>query len=94
MTRPKRPCKVSYTPKIQSFLPEQVAQCDLQSIELSCAEVEALRLKNLKNLNQTAGAAQMGISQSTFQRLLSSAYKKITEAVIMGKAIRLSRKQD
>jgi predicted DNA-binding protein (UPF0251 family) len=31
----------------------------------------------------------MRTSQSTFQRILASAYKKITEALITGKAIRI-----
>jgi len=61
----------------------------LKVIELTTEEVEALRLKNIKDLNQTECAKLMKTSQSTFQRILSSAYNKISEALIKGKAIKI-----
>jgi predicted DNA-binding protein (UPF0251 family) len=61
----------------------------LDSIELTAEELEALRLKNLKDLDQTECAELMKTSQSTFQRILSSAYKKITTALVSGKAIKI-----
>jgi len=61
----------------------------LEVIELTTEEVEALRLKNIKDLEQEEAAKKMNTSQSTFQRILSSAYKKITEAIIEGKAIKI-----
>ena len=59
----------------------------LETIELTKEEVEALRLKNIKNLDQEKAAKEMRTSQSTFQRILVSAYKKMSEAIIKGKAI-------
>jgi len=61
----------------------------LKVVELTTEEVEALRLKNVKDLKQIECAKRMKTSQSTFQRILSSAYKKITEALIKGKAIKI-----
>ena len=61
----------------------------LEVIELTTEEVEALRLRNMKDLEQEEAAKKMNTSQSTFQRILSSAYKKITEALIEGKAIKI-----
>ncbi|OIO49719.1 MAG: hypothetical protein AUJ39_00490 [Parcubacteria group bacterium CG1_02_42_13] len=61
----------------------------LEVIELTTEEAEALRLRNIKDLEQTEAAKKMNTSQSTFQRILSSAYKKITEALIEGKAIKI-----
>lgn len=61
----------------------------LEVIELTTEEVEALRLRNIKDLEQETAAKKMNTSQSTFQRILSSAYKKITEAIIEGKAIKI-----
>ena len=58
-------------------------------IELTTEEAEALRLRNIKDLDQEEAAKKMNTSQSTFQRILSSAYKKITEALIEGKAIKI-----
>ena len=61
----------------------------LEVMELTVEEIEALRLKNSKELDQTECAKKMKTSQSTFQRILSSAYKKITKALIEGKAIKI-----
>ena len=63
----------------------------LEVVELTTEEVEALRLKNKKDLDQVEAAKLMKTSQSTFQRILSSAYKKITKALIEGKAIKIIR---
>lgn len=59
-------------------------------VKLTLEEVEALRLKNIDNLEQIECAKKMKTSQSTFQRILSSAYKKISDALINGKAIEIS----
>jgi predicted DNA-binding protein (UPF0251 family) len=64
----------------------------LEVIELTTEEAEALRLRNIKDLEQEEAAKKMNTSQSTFQRILSSAYKKITEALIEGKAIKIIKK--
>jgi len=61
----------------------------LEIIELTSEEMEALRLKNVKGLDQEQAAKEMNTSQSTFQRILSSAYKKISNALINGKAIKI-----
>jgi len=66
----------------------------LQIINLTTEEVEALRLKNIKNLSQAEAAKMMKTSRSTFQRILSSAYKKISRALIEGKAIRIINNQN
>jgi len=58
-------------------------------VELTTEEMEALRLKNVKGLDQEQAAKEMNTSQSTFQRILSSAYKKISDALINGKAIKI-----
>ena len=62
---------------------------ELEIVELTTEEVEALRLRNISELEQEAAAKKMNTSQSTYQRILSSAYKKITEALIEGKAIKI-----
>lgn len=61
----------------------------LEVIEITAEEAEALRLKNIEDLEQTEAAKKMNTSQSTFQRILSSAYKKISKALIEGKAIKI-----
>jgi len=61
----------------------------LEIIELTTEEAEALRLRNIEDLEQEEAAKKMNTSQSTFQRILSSAYKKITKALTEGKAIKI-----
>lgn len=63
----------------------------LEVIELNHEEIEALRLKNIEKLDQNECAEKMNTSQSTFQRILSSAYKKISRALIQGKAISIKK---
>lgn len=62
----------------------------MEFIEIAPEEIESLRLKNIKELDQTAAAKKMGVSQSTFQRILASAYKKVSEALIEGKELRIT----
>lgn len=58
-------------------------------MEITPEEIESLRLKNIKDLDQTQAAKKMGVSQSTFQRILTSAYKKVSEALIEGKELKI-----
>lgn len=63
---------------------------DLEIVDLTHEEAESLRLKNIEDLDQNECAKKMKTSQSTFQRILSSAYKKMTDAIINGKAISIT----
>ncbi len=63
----------------------------LKEILLRAEEVEALRLKNVKGLDQVECAKRMDTSQSTFQRILKSAHEKVSRAIIEGKAIKITR---
>jgi len=89
MPRPRLCRRIQFNPNITYFKPQGVPMRFLEVIELSAEELEALRLKNIKGLEQTEAAERMNTSQSTFQRILCSGYKKITEALIEGKAIKI-----
>ncbi len=87
---PGRPClcrHIGFHPKAKCFKPQGIPMRDLDMIELTAEEVEALRLKNIEGLEQVECAERMKTSQSTFQRILASAYKKVSRAIIEGKAI-------
>ncbi len=90
MPRPKLCRKIEFNPNITYFKPQGVPMRFLEVIKLTLEEVEALRLKNIKDMEQTECAEKMNTSQSTFQRILSSAYKKISMALINGKAIEIT----
>ena len=92
MPRPRLCRRVRFRARSRYFKPQGVPMRHLQTIDLSPEEVEALRLKNVKELDQSKAAKMMNTSQSTFQRILSSAYKKMSKAVIEGKAIRINKK--
>ena len=87
MPRPRLCRRIKFNPHITYFKPQGVPMRMLDEIELTAEEVEALRLKNVEDLDQVECAKKMNTSQSTFQRILSSAYKKISQAIIEGKAI-------
>ncbi len=54
-------------------------------------EFEAINLYTIDKLDQTVAAQKMGISQPTFARILQRAYKKIAQALVHGKAIRIEK---
>jgi predicted DNA-binding protein (UPF0251 family) len=89
MPRPRLCRRIEFNPNITYFKPQGVPMRELEIVELTTEEVEALRLRNTEDLEQEEAAKKMNTSQSTFQRILSSAYKKITEAIIEGKAIKI-----
>ena len=92
MPRPRLCRRIRFNPDVTYFKPQGVPMRFLEVIELTTEEAEALRLRNIKDLEQIDCAKQMKTSQSTFQRILSSAYKKITEAIIKGKAIKIRKR--
>ena len=89
MPRPRLCRRIRFNPNITYFKPQGVPMRFLEVIELTTEEVEALRLKNRKDLKQIECAKRMKTSQSTFQRILSSAYEKVTDALVEGKAIKI-----
>lgn len=89
MVRPKK-CKMVFAePGVDYFKPRAIPLMDLKEVDLSVEEFEAIRLKDLKGMEQTEIAGQMGVSQPTLHRLLQSAHKKIADALVNGKAIKI-----
>lgn len=64
----------------------------LEEVVLLADELEALKLYEVDGLDQIEAAERMKISQPTFARLLGSANKKIAQAIVEGKAIRIEKK--
>ena len=92
MPRPRLRKNIKFKPQVTYFKPQGVPLRDLKETELSSEEVEALRLKNIQEYDQNTCAQKMQTSQSTFQRIISSAYKKISLALIEGEAIKINQK--
>lgn len=89
MVRPKKVKIVDFKPEITYFKPKSVPLRDLKEVELTHVELETLRLANIEKLNQSDGAKRMNIHQSTFQRTLSRAIEKVSDALVNGKAIKI-----
>ena len=92
MPRPYKFRYISFNPKVKYFKPQGIPLFSLKEVQLKPDEIEAMRLKNIEELDQIEAARRMKISQSTFQRILKSAYEKISDALINGKAIKIISK--
>ncbi|MBZ9569779.1 DUF134 domain-containing protein [Patescibacteria group bacterium] len=93
MVRPIKPRRIMFDPNVTYFKPRAVPLSMLEEVDLGVDELEALRLCDLKGLGQIEAAKKMRISQSTLGRILTSARKKVTEALIEGKAIKIRKKE-
>lgn len=90
MVRPAKPRKICFNPGVTYFKPRAVPMSSLEEINLEMDELEVLRLCDYKGLDQKEAAVKMRISQSTLQRILVLARKKIAEALTEGKAIKIN----
>ena len=87
-----RPCclrHIGFKPRAGLFKPAGVPACAVEEVTLTLDEVEALRLADLNGLYQEQAAEQMKISRPTFSRVVEEARRKVADALIHGKAIRL-----
>jgi len=89
MGRPVKCRRIAQTPDVTYFKPAGIPLRELDEVQLSFEEMEALRLKDHLGLEQEQCAIRMNISRQTFQRVLASARKKTIEALLFGKAIRI-----
>lgn len=89
MARPKCPRLVGDLPSVTFFKPRGIPLSQIDTIELTFDELEAIRLADLESQYQEQAAERMGISRATFGRVLESAHKKVADALISGKAIKI-----
>ena len=89
MPRPIKCRKVGVEPEVNYFKPAGVPLRELSEVTLTVEELEAIKLKDFNELNETEAAKKMGISQPTFNRLINSARKKVAKALSKGSAIKI-----
>ncbi|HAR43681.1 MAG TPA: hypothetical protein DCS07_13790 [Bdellovibrionales bacterium] len=75
------------------FKPRGIPMSTLEEVVLEPDEIEALRLAHLQSLYQEDAALRMKISRTTFSRIIDSAHKKVSDAIVNGKALRLDQRQ-
>jgi len=82
--------RVSCLPKATYYKPREIPMCDLEIVNLSIEELEAIRLCDLLQVEQNEAADMMGISRKTFWNDLQKARQKVVDALVNGKAIQIS----
>ena len=87
--RPKKIRWVKCEPGERCFRPQCKPLSKLGGVYLTLDEFEAVRLADLKELKQEEAAKRMKISRPTFSRIISSAHRKIGDALVNIKAIRI-----
>ena len=87
-----RPCccrRIGFMPSTVYFKPAGVPLTELTEVTLTLDEVEALRLADLEGLYQEKAGKRMKVSRATFARIVESARRKVADALLHGKALRL-----
>jgi predicted DNA-binding protein (UPF0251 family) len=92
MVRPCNNKNIENDPEFTCFKPLWIPRNQLEKIEVSAEEFEALRLSNLEWLSNQSWAEKMNTSAPTFNRLVKSAQTKITNALVNWKWIRIYKK--
>ncbi|NPV88092.1 DUF134 domain-containing protein [Coprothermobacteraceae bacterium] len=87
MPRPRKCKRIGFKPLCAQFVPTGDAPFAESVITLE--ELEALRLCDYLGLDQEEAAAEMGVSRGTVQRLLASGRRKLVEALVDSRAIRI-----
>ena len=89
MPRPFKCRRVCGTPGADYFKPRGIPLSALQEIGLTIDEFEAIRLADLGGLYQEDAAKKMDISRQTFGNIIAAAHKKIADAIVNGKALKI-----
>jgi uncharacterized protein len=87
--RPKKTRWIKCMPGERCFKPLCKPLNKLEGICLTLDEFEAIRLACWEGLKQIEAAKLMKISRPTFSRMLTSAQRKIADALVNIKAIRI-----
>jgi predicted DNA-binding protein (UPF0251 family) len=89
MPRPRKRRTLTHAPRPAIYKPAGVALDGLRHVRLLHEELEALRLADLDGLSQAEAAERMGVSRSTFQRIVTSARHQVALALTEGFALHI-----
>lgn len=87
--RPKKTRWIKRKPRERCFKPLCKPLSKLKNVYLTLDEFEAVRLACLEGLKQIDAAKKMKVSRPTFSRIETSAHKKIADALVNVKAIKI-----
>jgi predicted DNA-binding protein (UPF0251 family) len=89
MARPRNCRRVGSVPQSNYFKPRGIPLSLLDEVILTVDEFEAIRLADLESLYQEQAAKRMNVSRPTFGRIVESAHKKVADALVKGKALKI-----
>ena len=89
MPRPRKRRILSREPRPAIYKPAGVPLDGLRRITLLHEELEALRLADVEGMRQADAAEHMGVSRSTFQRIVCQARRQVALALIEGRALQI-----
>ena len=89
MGRPKCPRQIDCMPGSSYFKPRGIPVSMLDEVVLPVDEFEAIRLADYEGLYHEQASEKMSVSRTTFGRIVASAHKKVADALINGKALRI-----
>ena len=89
MARPRNCRRVGSMPESNYFKPRGIPLSMLEEVVLTVDECEAIRLADLEGLYQEQAAEKMKVSRPTFGRIIDAAHKKVAEALVKGKALKI-----
>jgi predicted DNA-binding protein (UPF0251 family) len=87
--RPRKRRILSRTPRPAIYKPTGAPLDGLRRVTLLQEELEALRLADREGLTQTEAAACMGVSRSSFQRIVAHARHQVALALTEGHALQI-----
>jgi len=89
MPRPFKCRCVGYGPKSNHFKPAGIPLTDIEEINLTIDEFEAVKLADLNGLYQEDAAKKMHISRQTFGNIIENARRKIADVIINAKSLKI-----
>ncbi len=88
--RRSRKCRMIELPPVQrSFKPIGVPARNLEEINLTIDEFEAIRLADYEELEHAEAAVKMDISRPTFTRVIQKAHKKVSSFLLEKKKLHI-----
>ncbi len=62
---------------------------ELEEVSISLDELEAIKLADCEGLYHEEAATKMAVSRPTFGRILQEARRKVADAIVHGKGLRI-----
>jgi uncharacterized protein len=89
MPRPCRCRNIRSSPQANYFKPRGIPLTDLEEVILTLDELEAICLADHEGNYQEDASRKMNVSRQTFGNIINSAHKKIADALVNGKALKI-----